>query len=250
MNTTTIISALAIACACATAANAQQPGGAGTSQTTAPLGGKLSIGVNVGAQTRSSTSSSDFTFPIYGQTATVTTQSSVDGGPLFDVGATYRVVPRFGVGVGFSSFSRTGSAQAAASIPSPVFFNQFASVGINPIDAKHTENNFYIVAAGFWPVTDVIELSVFLGPSFTKVKQDVINTVTVPDGTQNAVSAVNSESGTAKGVNVGADVAYQFTKLVGAGVFIRYNGGSVDLPTLSNVKAGGFQIGIGARLHF
>jgi hypothetical protein len=251
MNTTTTISALAILCACATAASAQQPTGASTSQTT-PLGGKLSIGVNVGAQTRSSTSSSEFTFPIYNQTARVNTQSSVDGGPLFDIGATYRVVQKFGVGVGYSSFSRTGSAQANATIPSPVFFNGDVSALVNPIDAKHTENNFYIIVAGFVPITDVIELSLFVGPSFTKVKQDVINasSVSVPAGTQTVVSALASESGTAKGVNVGADLAYRFTKLVGAGAFIRYNGGSVDLPTLSGVKAGGLQIGIGARLHF
>ncbi|HJZ78639.1 MAG TPA: hypothetical protein VKE51_43225, partial [Vicinamibacterales bacterium] len=71
-----------------------------------------------------------------------------------------------------------------------------------------------------------------------------------PPGTQNVVSSVQRESGTAKGVNIGADLSYSFTKLVGAGGFIRYNGGSVDLPSLSDVKAGGFQLGIGARLRF
>jgi hypothetical protein len=96
----------------------------------------------------------------------------------------------------------------------------------------------------------VIELAVFVGPSFTKVTQDVINTVTVPPGTQGAVASLGSESGTAKGVNVGADLTYKLTNLVGVGGFIRYNGGSVDLTTLSDVKAGGFQLGIGARLRF
>jgi hypothetical protein len=247
MKTTTTFCVLAIVCV-ASVAHAQQP--AGTSPTTTPLGGKLSVGVNVGAQTRSSTTSSDFTFPIYGQTAAVTTSSSVDGGPLFDIGATYRIVHNFGVGIGYSAFSKTGTAQGAASIPSPLFFNQPAAVTLNAVNAKHTENSVYIVVAGFVPITNVVELSLFVGPSFTKVKQDVIGAVSVPDGTQTAVSAVSTESGTAKGVNVGADLAYQFTKLVGAGAFIRYNGGSVDLATLSGVKAGGFQIGIGARLRF
>jgi Outer membrane protein beta-barrel domain len=252
MNTTKTISALAtvVAIACASTASAQPPAPTSTSQGTMPLGGKLSVGVNVGAQTRSSTTSTDFSFPVYGQTAAVTTSTSVDGGPLFDLSGTYRFMPRIGVGVGYSAFSKTGSAQGAASIPSPVFFNQPAAVVINATDAKHTENNFYVVVAGFVPITDVIELSLFIGPSFTKVKQDVISSVTVPPGTQSVVSAMTTESGTAKGVNVGADLSYQFTRLIGAGAFIRYNGGSVDLTTLSDVKAGGFQLGIGARLRF
>ena len=58
----------------------------------------------------------------------------------------------------------------------------------------------------------------------------------------------NTTNGTAKGVNVGADVTYLFTKTLGAGVFARYNGGSVSLDSVSDVKAGGFQLGIGARL--
>ncbi|HKB11132.1 MAG TPA: outer membrane beta-barrel protein [Vicinamibacterales bacterium] len=249
---TRTISALAIALAitCASAANAQQPAPGATSQGTPPLGDKLLVAVNVGAQTRSSTASRDFTFPVYGQTAAVTTSTSVDGGPIFDVSGTYRFMPKFGVGVGYSAFSKTGTAQGAASIPSPVFFNQPAAVAINAINAKHTENNVYIVAAGYLPITNVVDLSVFIGPSFTRVKQDLINSVSVPAGTQNVVSAAQSESGTAKGVNVGADLSYRFTKLVGAGAFIRYNGGSVDLPSLTDVKAGGFQVGIGARLHF
>jgi opacity protein-like surface antigen len=251
MNTTRTLTALAtvLTLACASAASAQQPAPSSTSQATAPLGGKLIIGINVGAQTRSSTASTDFTFPIYGQTAAVTTSASVDGGPLFDLGATYRFMPNIGVGFGYSAFSNTGTAQGAASIPSPVFFNQPNAVTLAPVDAKHTENNFYVVIAGFVPITNVIELSVFVGPSFTSVKQDLINSVTVPPGTQSAVPSMQTESGTAKGVNVGADISYQITKLVGAGVFIRYNGGSVDLTTLSGVKAGGFQIGIGARLR-
>ena len=36
-----------------------------------------------------------------------------------------------------------------------------------------------------------------------------------------------------------------FTKMIGAGVFIRYNGGSIDLPDATGLNAGGFQLGIG-----
>ena len=64
------------------------------------------------------------------------------------------------------------------------------------------------------------------------------------------VSPVRAEEGTAKGINIGADISYQFMKMVGAGFFLRYNGGSVDLTTIPDVKAGGLQVGVGARLRF
>ena len=249
MHMTNTISALVAAFTLAgvSLAQAQPPS---TSGGSSPLGGKLSVDINVGAQTQSHTASSDFSFPVYAQTATVTTTAGIDGGPLFDANVGYRFMRNIGVGIGFTSFSSTSTAQGAATIPSPVFFNNPVSVTLDPIDAKHTERNVYIVVTGYVPLTNVIELAVFVGPSFTKVTQDVINTVTVPPGTQGAVASLGSESGTAKGVNVGADLTYKLTNLVGVGGFIRYNGGSVDLTTLSDVKAGGFQLGIGARLRF
>lgn len=252
MNTTRTISVLVtvLALACASAASAQQTTPATPSQSTMPLGGKAFVNVNAGAQMQSSTINNDFSFPIYTQTATVTTTASVDGGPIFDLSAGYRFMPTFGVAIGYSSFSSTGTAQGAASIPSPAFFNRPAAVTINAADAKRTDRNTYLVLVGFVPITDKVELSLFLGPSFTSVHQDLITDVSVPAGTQNVVSTIQSQSGTAKGVNIGADVAYQFLKQLGAGVFLRYNGGSVDLTTVKAVKVGGLQMGIGARVRF
>jgi hypothetical protein len=241
---------VALACAPAAVYGQQPTTTATTPQRTSPLGGKLTIGVNVGAQTRSFTSTNDFSFPVYGQTASVTTTSTADGGPMFDVNAAYRVTPMFGVGFGFSSFSRTGTAAGAASIPSPTFFNRPAAVTIDATDAHRSDRNVYIVAVGFLPINETIEMSIFAGPSFTSVRQDLINSVTVPSGTQSVVSSLQSESGTAKGVNVGVDVAYMFRPQIGAGVFVRYNGGSLDLSSASNVKTGGAQLGIGARVRF
>ena len=61
---------------------------------------------------------------------------------------------------------------------------------------------------------------------------------------------VVTQSGTSKGVNIGVDGTYLFRPWLGAGAFIRYNGGAVDLDQVADVKAGGFQAGIGARLRF
>jgi hypothetical protein len=135
-------------------------------------------------------------------------------------------------------------------VPNPVFFDQHATVTFTPADAKRTERNVYFLLVGFVPVGEKTELSVFLGPSFTEVHQDLITNVTVAAGTQNVSTTLATESGTAKGVNIGADLSYQVREQIGAGVFLRYNGGSADLTSVQNVKVGGFQLGIGARFRF
>jgi hypothetical protein len=38
--------------------------------------------------------------------------------------------------------------------------------------------------------------------------------------------------------------------MYGAGLFLRYAGASVDLPSANNVKVGGVQLGGGLRLRF
>jgi len=253
MNTTRTIRRLAIVLALASAstANAQQTP-AGATGKTMPFDGNLFVSVNVGAQTQSSSSSHEFGFPLYRETATVTSSTTVGGGPIFDVSAGYKFWSSFGVAVGYSSFSETGTAEGTASIPNPLFFNRPATVTLNPVEAERSDRNVYVVLVGFWPVAEKMDLSVFLGPSFTHVKQRFIGDgdVTVQPGTQNVASTTQTQSGTSKGVNIGADLAYQFRPQVGAGFFLRYNGGSADLDGLENVDVGGLQFGVGARLRF
>jgi hypothetical protein len=252
MNTTRTIRGLVavLALACAATANAQQTTTAGTTTKTMPLGGKLFVNVNVGAQTQSSTATSDFSFPLYRETATVSTSATSDGGPLVGLSVGYRFVPSFGVAVDYSRVSSSGSAQGTASIPNPLFFNRPAAVTINSVDAERTDRSTSVLLVGFLPITDKMEVSVFLGPSFIRASQDLISGATVPPETQTVVTTMQRQSATAKGVNVGADLAYMFLKQVGAGFFLRYNGGKFDLASATGVKAGGFQVGVGARLLF
>jgi opacity protein-like surface antigen len=252
MKTTTIsVAATVLVLTCAAAANAQQPAASPTAQnTTMPLGDKVFLSLNVGAQTRSSTISKDFSFPLYRETATATTGAGIGGGPIFDISGGFRFAPQFGVAVGYSHFGDTGAAQGSASIPNPTFFNRPAAVTISPVDSKRTEHATYVILVGTLPVGEKSDLSLFIGPAFTKVSQDLIYDVSVTPGTQSVLSPVRNEAATAKGINVGGDISYQFMKTVGAGLFVRYIGGTVDLPSISDVKVGGIQFGIGARLRF
>src|SRR5262244_190770 len=88
----------------AAAAHAQTPAppaqstNQGGSASSSPLGGKLLLGINLAAQSQSSEANNNFSFPLYGQTASVSATSATDGGPMFDFSVGYRFMPRVGVG--------------------------------------------------------------------------------------------------------------------------------------------------------
>ena len=211
---------------------------------------KAFININVGVQPASQTLDSTFSVPIYGQTAAANTSQVVGGEPIFDIAVGYRVRQNIGVAIGYSSMSSSGTIAGTASVPSPLFFNQFRTVDIGGASFTRKDNNIYLSFMWYIPVTNRIEIALLAGPSGTRAKQDLVTSINVPAGTQNATAVVESKSGTATGVNVGFDATYLFTKYYGAGIFVRYNGGSVDLGSVTDVKAGGFQMGIGARLRF
>jgi len=241
MNTTTRISLLLIGF---TLAFGSRAGAQVTSE------GKIFINVNGGAQTQSRSVDNSFSLPVYGQTATVNTTASIPSGGLFDLSAGYRLRPNIGIAVGFSTLSVTGSVAGLASVPSPIFFNRPASVTIPESPADRKDRNIYVLLVGFVPVTDKVDVALSIGPSFTHIEQSLITAVSIPAGTQNVNPTIQTQSATAKGINVGVDLSYMFVPHVGAGAFMRYVSGSVDLESAPNLKAGGFQVGVGGRFRF
>ena len=119
----------------------------------------------------------------------------------------------------------------------------------NTSGLDRSELGVHLQAVWRTPVTDKTDVSFSAGPSFIRVTQQVA-TASLRAGTQNIDVTQKSESGTALGINVGFDGSYMFRPQFGAGLFVRYAGGSVDLPAVSNVKVGGFQGGFGLRVRF
>jgi hypothetical protein len=98
-----------------------------------------------------------------------------------------------------------------------------------------------------------MDASFSFGPSFINVSQELVRDITVPDGTQNATPLRETQSETAKGFHVSADLSYLLTPRYGVGGFVRYVGASADLSGVQEdlkLKLGGFQIGGGARVRF
>lgn len=207
------------------------------------------VNVSIGAQPSTRSLDKSQTLPVFGETATISSTQPIHNGAFFDINGGYRVWRGLAVAVGFSSFSKDSDAAVVAAIPNPLIFDQPLTVTTTQSGLPHSERAVYVQAVWFIPTIDKVDVAVSIGPSFIHVRQGVV-AGSIPAGTQTLSLAVGLEEATAKGVNVGIDGTYLFRKNLGAGLFLRYNGGSVDLPSETGLKVGGFQVGLGARVRF
>jgi hypothetical protein len=185
------------------------------------------------------------------------TAYDVGGGLAFDVSGSYLVWKQLAIGVGLTLFSSSTTTTIDAQVPHPFFFNQPRSV-TGEFDGDRSETAVHIQARWLVPVNSKMLITIFGGPSFFSVKQDIVNdfeySESYPFDTATFTRAIAaSQSESALGVNVGGDVAYFFTPNVGVGGSAQYSGATVEMTVPSgtaDVKAGGLQVGGGLRLRF
>jgi hypothetical protein len=220
-------------------------------QTLPPTPQMFFVNVNVGAQPQTRSIDKSSTFSLYSETASVSSTQAIGSGAIFDVSGGYRVWRMLAVGIGFSNFGKSSDSSIVAIIPNPFVFDQPKTSTATQTGLEHKEHGVHLQAVWFIPITDKVDVSVFGGPSFIRVSQQVVSSITVATGTQDInAPGVTTEEGTAKGGNIGFDANYFFTKNFGAGLFMRYAGGSIDLPSAPDLHVGGFQIGVGARVRY
>lgn len=208
------------------------------------------VNVNVGAQPQRQSFGSSGSIPIYGETATFTTSQQIGNGPIFEMSGGYRVWRGLAVEVGFSTFSKTGESNVSARVPNPLFFDTFREATANATGLDHTERVIHVAATWFVPVTEKVDVALSAGPAFVKVDQAFVSSVSVPAGTQNIGAASSTVSVNGTGGMVGFDGTYLFHRNVGGGLFLRYIGSTVTVPGVGDLKVGGFQAGLGARIRF
>jgi hypothetical protein len=215
----------------------------------APGSSAFFVDVNVGGQAPSRTLQTSTTFPLYNENAVVNAAQNIGAGPIFDISGGYKLTPSFGVAIGFTTFGRTGDGNLIASIPNPIVFGQPQVVTVSGSNLKRHEFATHLMAVFFIPIDDKFDATIFGGPSFIHTTQDVLS-ADVDPVTQVASVATVKQSGTATGGNIGVTGNYMFNRRYGAGIFLRYAGGSVDLPSASGAAVGGFQYGVGLRVRF
>lgn len=210
------------------------------------------VNANVGFQIGSQDFSVATPFEIYGEQGSVTSTMDVKGGGFFDVSGGYKVWRNLAVGIGYTWTDGSTDAAVTANVPDPLFFDQPRSVTATASGVGHTEQQIHLTGTWMIPVTDKIDVGLAFGPTIFSVKQDVPNGVEVTEPGP-SVSRVNvgSIDETAVGIHLGVDVTYLITPRLGVGGLARFTRGSVDVDNASDsLKAGGFQIGVGARYRF
>jgi hypothetical protein len=212
------------------------------------------VDISAGDQAQARTLSMISTFTVYNETATTTTYQRIGSGVFGGAGMGVRVSGNVALGGDVSYFRRSEAASIVAEIPNPLFFNQIATTTLRAADLRHRELVANVAVTWFRPLRDRLDLGVFGGPSFIRLSQDV-PVVSFASGRPD-IGVTLSRTGHGIGANAGARLDYTLTKRLAIGVFGRYIYGSVALPAhpytvdlTTNVKVGGVQAGVAARIR-
>jgi len=235
-------------------------------QTTRGAGGpvraqdRFYIGVDFGVQSGGDSFSDTFTFPENAETARISAPYETKSGPLFGMFFDVRVWQYLSAGISLTGHASESDAQVTGTIPHPFLFNRPRSFSADVSGLSRGESGVHLQLRALLPVSRSMQVSVFGGPSFFQVEQDVVTGVHWTEAypydsvtVTSMMTETRSESGT--GFNVGADVGYFMSRHFGVGGRVLYASGTVDLPSASGTgsvetKAGGLQAGGGLRVRF
>lgn len=193
------------------------------------------------------------------ESASQTGEYDIDGAVGLDVGAFVRVWRSLGVGLTITQITRAGNAEYSARSPHPFFFGQPRTATTSASNLDRTDTGVHVSAAYLLRSSGRFGLTVFGGPSFFSMKQDVVDDLTVTetypyDTVAIAAGARSDISTRAVGFHVGADATWYFTRRLGAGALLRYTAASKSVAIGTgesfDLEAGGLQIGVGLRFKF
>ncbi len=220
------------------------------------------LNVNGAVQSKSATDlSATSTFQQYDEQGSATmTQAIETKGGTFEISGGARVWGNFGVGLGYSTISSTGSGTVSATLPHPLYYARPRTATATLADLKQKQQAIHLMALFMLPVGERFDLAVSAGPTFFSLEQDTfvspqMSEVGPPYGSVSLVSATKVTTSKNKvGFNVGADVTVRIMKYVGVGGFVRYAKTDVAFTpeggTAVTVPVGGMTAGGGVRLRF
>ena len=166
-----------------------------------------------------------------------------------------------GLGVQFKRAKWSYDAGLAISIPHPLVFNRSATdadVTGAALDRTDTSVDFQL---NYVPKTpSAVRVRLFGGPTLFHTDQDMVSMIRYEQATFLTLNAVNiasfereTASGSAWGLNAGADVAWFFSRYVGVGGGVQLNKGTVTVDdplteTAVDLNVGATTVGAGLRL--
>jgi hypothetical protein len=203
-------------------------------------------------------------FTLYDEKGAFEVDHAVKSGATWEAGGGLRVWRDLWLGASYAVSSKhTRDAAVNAQVPHPLIVNRHRVATGTASGLEHTERALHAQALLRIPVTVEFDLTLFAGPTFFEVEDDLVEAI-VPTETGATPSTVEL-AGIARsrqrhrmtGFNLGFDMAYMFRRHLGAGLMLRYSTGSADLELPAGsvgpaveVGAGGIEIGAGLRLRF
>lgn len=194
---------------------------------------------------------------IHAETATITATQETGQRPLYDVTAGGRLRGNLGFGFGATFGQLDNEARVRGDIPHPFYFNQTRSLD-GTAALERTDLMINLAAMWLIPASERVQLSLFGGPTWFQLKQQVVKSVTLTEGYPFDAVALNSVererlTETAWGYHAGFDVSYFFSRHAGVQGLVRYSNGTVTLTTNgvdSDITVGGLHVGVGLRVRY
>lgn len=228
-----------------------------------PQDPKVFVNVNFGFQGLKQDFTQTAEFPLYDETATWQAPHALKGGAIVDIAGGYAIKRNLSLGIAYTSRTKhTRDVMLNADVPSPVFTDAFRTATAGVPGLEHSEQQIHLQALWQVPVTVEFDVTLFGGPSFFRVQDDLVRSVSITEAGSDFsnvslgdVTTVR-ERNTAVGFNVGIDTRYMLVRNAGVGAMLRYSWGSADLsnptgaPQQLSRDAGGLDIAAGFRFRF
>lgn len=220
---------------------------------------RVTVFAGIATQPASTSFLDDTSFPFNRETARLVGSYEVGGGLSPDLGASVRVWKGLAAVVSITSVTRATTGTMVASYPHPFFFNVMRQAETALPELERTELGVHPAIGFAVPTKGRLRVLLFAGPSILKVKQSVLNTVTLNevypyDSLTISPGATTEISETVVGLNAGADATFYFNKNVGVGGLFRFVQGSKEVAVSDGkafeMSAGGIQASGGVRFRF
>ena len=163
------------------------------------------------------------------------------------------------MGANVSVFSRESDAGITGQLPHPFWFDRLRAINGTAAGLARTETAVHVQAQWVVPVGRSIAITLFGGPTWFNVTQDLVTGITFDqsypyDAAAFSGANVGEQSVSTVGAHAGADVAYYFSERIGIGGTVRISRGSVefDSPDGDAVEndVGGVHTTAGLRIRF
>lgn len=222
-----------------------------SAQTLPPA--KLFVNVNVAVQTGEFGAATNFTSDTFQETATIAVSRKIKSGPIFDMTAgLLSIKGPIGLAANVLTWKRDSDGLAEATVPHPIFYDQPREVSGTLTAMKHQETWLGILATWRRPLTPKIDLMILAGPAVAFVVHEVPTSATVSEsslGPDVHLTLVTEEK-QLWGYEVGGDIRYALTNMIGVGGFARVTGARGHIRDVATLELGGFSAGGGVRLRF